>query len=49
MTITTELLGALALRSFYVEFVAADLEELLESLDRAVSLLEAELGPRGSP
>jgi len=41
---STELVGALAIRRFYVEFAAADLEDLLASLDRSVSLLEGELG-----
>lgn len=41
---STDLVGALAIRKFYVEFAAADLEELLASLDRSVSLLESELG-----
>lgn len=40
---STELAGALALRRFYVEFAAADLEELLTSLDRSVDLLERQL------
>lgn len=41
---STDLVGALAIRKFYVEFAAADLEDLLGSLDRSVSLLERELG-----
>ncbi len=43
VTITTELIGALALRKFYVEFAAADLEDLLASLDTTVALLERQL------
>ena len=43
VTITTELIGALALRRFYVDFAAADLEDLLASLDRTVELLERQL------
>lgn len=42
LPVTTELIGALALRRFYVEFAAADLAELLESLDRVLALVEAE-------
>lgn len=49
VTITTDLLGALALRRFYGEFAAADLEELLSSLERVVALLEGELGHGESP
>jgi hypothetical protein len=40
---SNELAGALALRKFYVEFAAADLEELLSSLDRSVGLLQRQL------
>lgn len=43
VTITTELIGALALRRFYVEFAAADLEDLLAQLDSTVELLERQL------
>lgn len=49
VTITTDLLGALALRGFYGGFAAADLEELLASLDRVVAILERELGLREGP
>jgi hypothetical protein len=42
-----ELAGALALRQFFVEFSADDLEGLLGSLDRTERLLEAELRDRG--
>jgi hypothetical protein len=42
-----ELAGALALRQFFVEFSAADLEGLLGSLDRIEGLLEEELRTRG--
>lgn len=47
LTPTPELAGALALRQFFVEFSAADLEGLLGSLDRIEHLLEAELRGRG--
>lgn len=43
VTITTELIGLLALRRFYVDFAAADLEDLLGSLDRATELIERQL------
>jgi hypothetical protein len=43
VTITTELIGALALRKFYVDFAAADLEDLLAALDRTVELLVRQL------
>ena len=43
VTITTEMIGALTLRRFYVDFVAADLEDLLASLDRTVELLVRQL------
>ena len=43
IALSTELTGALALREFYVEFSAADLRDLLASLDRVVALLETEL------
>jgi len=43
VVVSTELAGALALRKFYVEFAAADLEELLNSLDRSVDLLRRQL------
>ncbi len=43
VTITTELMGVLALRRFYVDFAAADLEDLLASLDRTVELLVRQL------
>ena len=39
-----ELAGMLALRRFYVELAAADLEDLLASLDRVIALLESETG-----
>lgn len=42
LPVTTEMIGALALRRFYVEFAAADLAELLESLERVLALIEAE-------
>jgi hypothetical protein len=43
LTVTTELIGALALRRFYVEFAAADLAELLASLEKVLDLIsEAE-------
>jgi len=45
LPVTTELVGALALRRFYVEFAAADLAELLESLDRVLDLTGAETAP----
>ncbi len=38
-----ELTGALAMRKFYAEFSAADLQDLLESLDRSVVLIEKQL------
>lgn len=41
---STELASILALRRFWVEFSAADLESLLEVLDRSVGLLREELG-----
>jgi hypothetical protein len=44
---STDLVGALAIRKFYVEFAAADLEDLLGSLERSVSMLEGELGRIG--
>jgi hypothetical protein len=47
LTPSPELAGALALRQFFVEFSAADLEGLLGSLDRVEGLLEAELRGRG--
>ncbi len=40
VTVSNELIGALAIRRFYVAFAAADLEALLASLDRTVALLE---------
>lgn len=43
LTVTSELIGAVALRRFYVEFSAADLQELLASLDRLTALLAEEL------
>jgi len=43
LMLDTELIAALSLRRFYVEFAAADLEELLGSLDRSVERLDAEL------
>jgi len=42
---STELAGALAQRGFYTQFSADDLAGMLESLDRLVPLIEAELGP----
>ena len=45
VTVTTELSGLLALRGFYVDFAAADLEDLLASLDRATELIEGQLSP----
>lgn len=44
IVVDTELIAALSLRKFYVEFAAADLEELLGSLDRSVERLDAQLG-----
>jgi len=41
---TPELSGALATRKFYVEFTAANLAELLASLDRAVAMISVQLG-----
>lgn len=43
LLVDTEILAALSMRKFYVEFAAADLEELLGSLDRSVALLDLEL------
>jgi hypothetical protein len=43
LPVDTELVAALSMRKFYVEFAAADLEELLASLDRSVVLLDLEL------
>jgi len=43
LLVDTEILAALSMRKFYVEFAAADLEELLGSLDRSVALLDQEL------
>jgi hypothetical protein len=43
LRMTTELLGALSMRSFYVGFSAAGLEELLGSLDRSMALARAEI------
>jgi hypothetical protein len=43
LTVSSELVGAIALRRFYVEFSAADLRELLTSLDRLTALLTDEL------
>jgi hypothetical protein len=40
---STELAGALALRGFYMEFSANDLNGMLEALDRIIELIEAEL------
>ncbi len=40
---STELAGALAMRRFYVEFSAADLQDVLDSLDRSVALIEDQL------
>lgn len=42
----TELIGALALRSFYMRFAAQDLEALLRSLEEVMRLLQRELGER---
>ena len=39
--VSTELMGALAVRGFYVRFSAADLADLLQSLEAIVELLEA--------
>jgi hypothetical protein len=44
LLVSSELVGALALRKFFVDFSAADLEELDGSLGRLVSLLRQELG-----
>lgn len=41
--ITSELVGALSLRGFFVDFSAADLEELDGSLERLLTLLREEL------
>lgn len=41
-----ELDGLLGLRHFFVQFAAEDLAGLLESLDRAVGLLEREIEDR---
>lgn len=43
LAVDSELIGTLALRKFYVEFAAADLEELLDSLDRIASILDGQL------
>lgn len=43
LPVSTDLVGALALRQFYVEFSAADLSELLVVLDQVIGLLRAEL------
>jgi hypothetical protein len=43
LIVDTELVAVLSMRKFYVEFAAADLEELLASLDRSVGLLDLEL------
>jgi hypothetical protein len=43
LLVDTEIIAALSMRKFYVEFAAADLEELLASLDRLVALLDLEL------
>lgn len=40
---STELAGVLAMRRFYVEFAAADLQDLLESLDRTIALIDGQL------
>jgi len=47
LQVSTDLVGALAIRKFYVVFAAADLEDLLGSLDRSVSMLESELRRSG--
>lgn len=41
---STELASALAMRRFYVEFSAADLQDLLDSVDRCIALIEDQLG-----
>jgi hypothetical protein len=33
------------MRRFYVEFAAADLQDLLESLDRTIALIDEQLEP----
>lgn len=43
LLVTRELVGAVSLRKFFVDFSAADLEELDGSLDRLLSLLRQEL------
>jgi len=43
LLVTSELVGALSLRKFYVDFSAADLEELDGSLSRLLSVLREEL------
>lgn len=40
---STGLAGALAMRRFYVEFAAADLQDLLDSVDRSITLIEDQL------
>lgn len=44
LTITSELVGAVALRKFFLEFSAADLQDLLATLDRAVARARERLG-----
>ena len=44
LRVTSELVGALSLRKFFVDFSAADLEELEGSLSRLVILPREELG-----
>ena len=43
LLVTRELVGALSLRKFFVDFSAADLEELAGSLSRLLALLREEL------
>jgi len=43
LLVDTELIAALSMRKFYVEFAAADLEELLASLDRSVGILDTQI------
>jgi len=43
LVLSRELAGLLATRKFYVEFTAANLTELLASLDRLTGLIESEL------
>jgi len=43
LVLSKELAGLVATRKFYVEFTAANLTELLASLDRIIGLIESEL------